>query len=50
VCRLSEEGEVEVANTGEVRKEGTTGRLLAVVRETGGGPVRRGRGVEDGGA
>jgi hypothetical protein len=26
------------------------GQLLAMVRETGGGPVRRGRGTEDGGA
>jgi hypothetical protein len=50
VHRLSEEGEAEVANKGGVRKEGATGRLLTVVRETGGGPVRCSRGVEDGGA
>jgi hypothetical protein len=50
VRRLPEEGEAEVANKGWAREEGTTGRLLAMAREMGGGPVRRGRGAEDGGA
>jgi hypothetical protein len=31
-----------VANKGGVRGEGAAGRLLAMARETGGGPVRRG--------
>jgi hypothetical protein len=39
-----------VANKGGVREEGTEGQLLAMAWETGGGPVRRGRGAEDGGA
>jgi hypothetical protein len=39
-----------VANKGRVREEGAMGRLLAMAWETGGGPVRRGLGVEDGGA
>jgi hypothetical protein len=50
VHRLPEAGEVEVANKGGVRAEGTAGCLLAMARETGGGPVRRGRGTEDAGA
>jgi hypothetical protein len=50
VRQLPEEGEAEVANKGGVREEGMAGRLLNMARETGGGPVRRGRGVEDGGA
>jgi hypothetical protein len=33
---------VEAANKGGVRGEGTAGHLLAMVWETGGGPVRRG--------
>jgi hypothetical protein len=41
---------VEVANKGGVREEGAVGRLLAMVRETGGGLVTRGRGTEDDGA
>jgi hypothetical protein len=40
--RLPEEGEVEAANKGGVRREGTVGHLLAMVWETGGGPMRRG--------
>jgi hypothetical protein len=39
-----------VANKGGVREEGAVGRLLAMARETGGGPMRCGRGTEDGGA
>jgi hypothetical protein len=39
-----------VANKAGVRGEGVAGRLLTMVRDTGGGPVRRGRGTEDGGA
>jgi hypothetical protein len=39
-----------VANKGGVRGEGVVGQLLAVARETGGGPVRRGRGAEGGSA
>jgi hypothetical protein len=31
-----------VANKGEVRGEGTVGRLVAMAWETGSGPVRRG--------
>jgi hypothetical protein len=50
VRRLLEDGEAEVANKGGVREEGTTGRLLAMAREMGGGPVRRGWGAEDGSA
>jgi hypothetical protein len=49
VHRLPEEGEAEVANIGGVREEGAAGRLLAMARETGGGPVRRDWGVEDDG-
>jgi hypothetical protein len=44
------EGEGEVANKGGVREEGAAGWLLAVARETGGGPVRHDRGAEDSGA
>jgi hypothetical protein len=50
VRRLLEEGEAEVANKGGVREEGAAGQLLAMTREMGGGAVRRGRGVGDGGA
>jgi hypothetical protein len=50
VRRLPEDGEAEVANKGGVREEGATGQLLTMVRETGGGRVRHGRGAEDGGA
>jgi hypothetical protein len=50
VRRLPEEGEAKVANKGGVREEGAAGRLLAMVRETGGGLVRCGQGAEDGGA
>jgi hypothetical protein len=50
VRRLPEEGEAEEANKGGVRGEGTMGQLLAMARETGSGPVRHGRGTEDGGA
>jgi hypothetical protein len=39
-----------VANKGGVRGEGVVGRLLAMVSETGDGPVRHGQGAEDGGA
>jgi hypothetical protein len=42
VRRLPEEGEAEVDNKGGVRGEGTASQLLAMVWETGGGPVRRG--------
>jgi hypothetical protein len=40
-----------VANKGGVREEGAVGRLLAMAWETGGGPMRRGRGphVSEGG-
>jgi hypothetical protein len=50
VCRLPEEGEAKVANKGGVREEGTAGQLLTMAREMGGGPVRCGRGAEDGSA
>jgi hypothetical protein len=50
VHQLPEEGEAEVANRGGVREEGMAGRLLAMAREMGGGPVRHGRGTEDDGA
>jgi hypothetical protein len=50
VHRLSEEGEAEVANKGGVREEGVASQLLSMAREMGGGPVRHGRGAEDGGA
>jgi hypothetical protein len=35
-----------VANKGGVRREGATGRFLAMARETGGGPVRHDRGAK----
>jgi hypothetical protein len=38
-----------VANKGGVREEGAAGQLLAMAWETGGGPVRHGRGAEDSG-
>jgi hypothetical protein len=41
---------VEAANKGGVRGEGAVGRFLAMARETGGDPMRHGRGAEDGGA
>jgi hypothetical protein len=47
VHRLPEAGEVEVANKGGVRAEGTAGYLLAIARETGGGPVKHSWGTED---
>jgi hypothetical protein len=50
VHRLSEEGEAEAANKGGVRGEGAACHLLTMAQETGGGPVRCGRGAEDGGA
>jgi hypothetical protein len=37
-----------VANKGGVREEGVAGQLLAMARETGSGPMRRGQGTEDG--
>jgi hypothetical protein len=39
-----------VAIKGGVRGDGAVGWLLAMAQETGGGPVRHGRGVGDGGA
>jgi hypothetical protein len=50
VRQLTEEGEAKVANKGGVREEGVVGRLLAMARETVGGPVRHGQGAEDGDA
>jgi hypothetical protein len=47
---LLEEGDAEVANKGGVREEGTSSQLLTMAREIGSDPVRRDRGVEDGGA
>jgi hypothetical protein len=42
VHRLPKEGEAEVANKGGIREGGVAGQLLAMARETGSGPVRRG--------
>jgi hypothetical protein len=39
-----------MANKGGVREEGAKGQLLNMARERGGGLVRHGRGVKDGGA
>jgi hypothetical protein len=48
--RLPEEGEAEATNKGVVRGECSAGWVLTLARETGGGPVRCGRGAEDGDA